>query len=247
MLFLGSCIASADTLGTLIVGGPVTGTTLTIQDSSLASLGFSNGTVTAYIDPYHGTLNGQAVNLFCIDPNHLDNSNPSGYSVTISPNGTGKNTLQALVLAGQAVPGSPSNPPKLSTAASTAGFTSASQLYDGLAWLSAQLAGSSSTLTEQEYQAAIWQLGDYTNTFSVPTASAPNGFSMSQVTTFEQQAFTNSASMVGSFEVVTDTNEVANGQKAGQEYIVLTPEPSSILLSMSGLLGFFTFRRRKTS
>src|ERR1700758_1624307 len=94
LLFV-STFAVADNV--LVVGGPVTGTTLTIKDSALTALnsGWASG-VTAYIDPYHGTLNGQAVTLFCIDPNHLDNSNPNGYPVTVSPGGTGNSTLQEL-------------------------------------------------------------------------------------------------------------------------------------------------------
>src|SRR5579859_7378638 len=148
-------MASADTL---IVGGPVTGTTLTIKDSALTALnsGWANG-VTAYIDPYHGTLNGQAVTLFCIDPNHLDNSNPSGYPVTVSPGGTGNSTLQELNVSNSGVvPGTGS----ISNAALAVGFSNnnVSQLYAGLAYLSAQLQNSSSSLTQQEYQAAIWQL-----------------------------------------------------------------------------------------
>ena len=249
MLTIGSCLASADSHN-LIVGGPVTGTTLTIQDSALASLGFSNGIVTAYIDPYHGTLDGQAVTLFCIDPNHLDNNNPSGYPVTISGNGIGSNTLQQLNLNGKVQPESGS----LSNAATLAGFSNTSQLYGGLAWLSEQLQQSTNTLTQQEIQAAIWQLGDYTSTFTV--VNPPQGFGSFTgpgtacglsiaVCSLETQAQTNA--LTSGFEIITDSNEAANGRNAGQEYLVLTPEPSSILLSMSGLLGFFAFRRRKTS
>lgn len=224
---------------TLIVGGPITGTTLTISDSALTGLnaGWSSG-VTAYIDPYHGTLDGQSVTLFCVDPNHLDNSNPSGYPVTISANGIGNNTLQQLNLSNAGVaPGSGS----LSSAAVAAGFGTAAQLYGGLAWLSSQLVNSSSALAQQEYQAAIWQLGDYTSTFSV--VNAPAGYSSSQVTLFEQEAKTNA--LTSGFEIVTDSNEVANGKNAGQEYLVLTPEPSSVLLSLSGFAGLLLFRRRK--
>ena len=233
LLFL-STLAMADTLS---VGGPVTGTTLTIQDSALTALnsGWANG-VTAYIDPYHGTLNGQSVILFCVDPNHLDAS--GAYSVNISVNGAGPNTLQQLNLAaGGVLPASGS----LSQAAINAGFTSASQLYGGLAWLSQQLAGTSSTLLQQEYQAAIWQLGDYTSTFTV--VNAPQGFDSGLVTTFEQSAKDNA--LTSGFSVLTDANEVANGKNAAQEYIILTPEPSSALLSVSGIFGLFMLRRRR--
>ena len=234
LLFL-STLAMADTL---VVGGPVTGTTLTIKDSALTALnsGWSNG-VTAYIDPYHGTLNGQSVVLFCIDPNHLDNASGSGYQVNITANGTGSNTLQALNLAGSVVPTSHT----LSQAAINAGFTSAAQLYGGLAWLSQQLQGTSNTLLQQEYQAAIWQLGDYTSTFSV--VNPPANFDSALVTSFELSAKNNA--LTSGFSVLTDANETLNGQNAGQEYIILTPEPGSVMLCISGFLGLFLLRRRK--
>lgn len=234
-LLLLSTFAMADSMGTLVVGGPVTGTTLTIKDSALTALnsGWANG-VTAYIDPYHGTLNGQSVLLFCIDPDHLDNNNPLGYVVNISPNGTGSNTLQALNLVGSVLPTSS----QLSLAAQNAGFTSAAQLYGGLAWLSQQLQNSSITVDQQKYQAAIWQLADYTNTFTVLNAPYSG-----DLTGLEHSAMTNA--LTSGFSVLTDANETTNGIHAGQEYIILTPEPGSMMLCASGVLGFFFMRRRK--
>ena len=225
---------------TLVVGGPVTGTTLTIKDSALTALnsGWANG-VTAYIDPYHGTLNGQSVVLFCIDPNHLDNNSAFGYGVNVSPNGSGNNTLQELNRGGSVVPTSGN----LSLAATTAGFSTAEQLYGGLAYLSQKLQSAPDALTQQEYQAAIWQLADYTNTFTVPAASAPAGFSWATVTGFETSAKLNALN--GGFSVLTDVNESLNGKNAAQEYIILTPEPGSLVLCASSLLGLFTLRRRK--
>lgn len=236
-LFCFSNLALADTL---VVGGPVTGTTLTIKDSALTALnsGWANG-VQGYIDPYKGSLNGQTVLLFCIDPDHLDNGSTSGYPVTISPNGLGGSTLQALNLAGQATPTSHT----LSSAAMAAGFTNAAQLYGGLAWLSQGLQSSSIPLTQQEYQAAIWQLGDYTSTFAV--VNPPAGFDSSLVTSLEQQARTKA--LTGGFAVLTDSNEVANGKNAGQEYIILTPEPGSALLLVSGFMGLMLFHKRTWS
>jgi hypothetical protein len=71
------------------------------------------------MDPYHGTLNGNAVLLFCIDPDYLDNTSSTGYEVTISSNAIGPNTMQALNLAGAGIlPSSAS----LSTAAIAAGL-----------------------------------------------------------------------------------------------------------------------------
>ncbi|PYY19795.1 MAG: hypothetical protein DMG60_02790 [Acidobacteria bacterium] len=224
----------ADTMGTLMVGGPVTGTTLTIADSALTQLnsGWANG-VTAYIDPYHGVLDGNSVLLFCVDPNHLDNNNPLGYQVSISPNGTGSNTLQALNYDhGTVTP----NSHILSSAATQAGFTSVSQLYGGLAWLSEQLQGTTNTVDRQKYQAAIWQLGDYTSTFTVV-----NPPYIGDLKGIEHDAMTNA--LGSGFSVLTDANEVANGKNAGQEYIILTPEPCTVLLFASGVFGLFMLRR----
>lgn len=234
LLFL-STLAMADTL---VVGGPVTGTTLTIKDSALTTLnpGWGSG-VTAYIDPYHGLLNGQSVLLFCIDPNHLDNASNSGYPVNISPNGTGNYTLQALNLGGSVVPTSGT----LSQAATAAGFTTADQLYGGLAYLSQKLQSAPDALTQQEYQAAIWKLADYTNTFEV--VNQPNGYSNLAVSGFISDAY--NSRLTSGFSVLTDMNESANRQNAAQEYIILTPEPGSVMLCASGLLGFFVMRRYK--
>jgi len=177
--------------------------------------------------------------LFCVDPNHLDITAPGGYNVEVSANGAGNNALQALNLVGTVVPTSHT----LSAAALGAGFTTASDLYGGLAYLSHQLLVTSDKLLQQEYQAAIWQLGDYTSTFAV--VNAPAGFDLTLVSTFEHDAFTNR--LTSGFSVLMDVNEVANGKNAAQEYIILTPEPGSLMLSASGVLGFLLMRRRKVA
>jgi hypothetical protein len=247
ILFSGSLIAAADTL---TVGGAVSGTTLTIQDSALTALNSSWASgVTAYIDPYNGVLDGQSVLLFCIDPDHLDNTTP-GYLVNLSQNGTGNSTMQQLnVQNGGILPQSGN----LSNAAILAGFskTNVPQLYGGLAWLSEQLEATSDSSKQQEIQAAIWQLGDYTSTFTVVNPPTQFGSTLGTcglaqaVCSLETQAKTNA--LTSGFEIVTDASEAANGKNAGQEYLVLTPEPSSVLLSATGLFGIFLFRRRKMS
>jgi hypothetical protein len=234
-----ACLSAGAAADTLSVGSPVSGTTLTIKDSALTALnsGWANG-VGAYIDPYHGTLDGQSVLLFCIDPNHLDNTSAAGYSVIISPNGSGTNTLQTLNLSNTGVMPSSGT---LSDAALAAGFSTASQLYGGLAWLSVRLGQSTDALTQQELQAAIWQLGDYTSTFAV--VNAPMNFDSTAVKTLENQAKANA--LASGFEVVTDLNELENGKNAAQEYIVLTPEPNSAVLALSGVIGVLFLRRQK--
>ena len=74
---------------------------------------------------------------------------------------------------------------------------------------------SNTKLTDQEIQAAIWQLADPNLTFP----NAPSGFSLTQVNTFENDAKANP--LTSGFEVLTDSDNKY------QEYVVLTPEPST--------------------
>lgn len=217
---------------TLTVGTPVTGYALPIYDSSV-------GSVTAAIDPYHGTLtiasNPLSVLLYCIDPNHFDKS--GAYSINSSSDNTGfAGTNQSLN--------------GLSLAATNAGFTNAADLYGGLAWLSSQIntlytQGASTELAQQEYQAAIWTLADYTNTFTV--TSPPSGFSSSYVTTLEQNAYTNRKALSGQFTILTDSSETkaCAASTCSQEYLILTPEPSGFALFGSGLLGLLGVLKKR--
>jgi len=74
---------------------------------------------------------------------------------------------------------------------------------------------SNTKLADQEIQAAIWQLADPNLTFP----NAPSGLSLTQVNTFENDAKANP--LTSGFEVLTDSDNKY------QEYVVLTPEPST--------------------
>jgi len=92
---------------------------------------------------------------------------------------------------------------------------------------------SNTKLTDQEIQAAIWQLADPNLTFP----NAPSGFSLTQVNTFENDAKANP--LTSGFEVLTDSDNKY------QEYVVLTPEPSTFLMVGAGLIGLFMFSRNR--
>ena len=104
--------------------------------------------------------------------------------------------------------------------------------YGELAWLVTQLAGSSSAAQEQVIQGAIWQLADPSLTF--PGASSTF---LALVAQWESNAANNA--LTSGYEILTDVN----GKE--QEFVVLTPEPATLLLFGSGLLGLGAWGRRK--
>jgi hypothetical protein len=216
-LFIAPTILHADTL---TVGNPVTGISLTISDQSLTNVGYNQ--VTAYIDPYQGSLNGNQVLLFCVDPDHFDGSGP--YSVNLSPAGAGSSTEQ-VVFDGKTP-------------------AQAQNLYGEEAYLATLLLNtpSSQTTTQQEIQGAIWQLADSTVTF--PGAS---GTFNSAVSSYESAAQSNA--FTGGFEIATDTacTTASNCVNTRQEYLVLTPEPSSLGMIGVGFLSFLGALKRKRS
>ncbi len=198
-------------------GNPV----LTIKDTAL-------GTVTGYIDPYTGTIGGQSVLLWCVDPDH--DAPPVGmmYTANITPAGNlaGMNNTSQVI----------NN--KLSSGA-------ANTLYGELAYLITLMEQSgNSALTDQEIQGAIWQLSAGVSNLSFPDPPAvSSGTFQGDVTWYEDQAESNP--LTSGFEVVTAANEATAGAGAYQEYIVMTPEPSTLLLMGLGLISLFCLSRRK--
>lgn len=110
--------------------------------------------------------------------------------------------------------------------------------YGAMAWLITQFQSATTTIQKQELQAAIWEIAEgapgSTGDFSVNNVSSAfiNAVA-TDVTNADNNALTSG------FEILTDT------QGQVQEYIVLTPEPSTLLLLGTGLLVFVLLSRSK--
>lgn len=225
VLLLGAT-AHANTLNVTFTGGYSNNPLLEINDPAL-------GTVTGYIDPYTGTIGGQTVDLWCVDPNH----DAPGVGVTWTVNVATPGNLSSMSNTSQVI-----NNGLSASAANT--------LYGELAALIMLMENSgNSALTDQEIQGAIWQLSAGFNgtnpilTFPAPPTVASGTF-QGAVTSYEQWAEDGNA-LTSGFEVLTAVNESTAGASAYQEYIVMTPEPSTLLLMGLGLISLFWFSRRK--
>lgn len=216
--------AHANTLNVTFDGVSGSNPTLGINDPTL-------GSVTGYIDPYKGNIGSQSVSLWCVDPDHDAPPVGTTWAVNVAtpgdPSSMG-NTLQYLRA------GYPSG--NVSDEAAIGKF------YGELAALISLMENpANSVATNQELQGAIWQLADPSLTFTTPL---PSSFSTAAVAGYESWAATNY--LTSGFEVLTDVNESSNLKGAYQEYIVTTPEPSTLLLMGIGLIALFCLSRRKS-
>jgi hypothetical protein len=112
--------------------------------------------------------------------------------------------------------------------------------YGEMAWLVTQLHGASTTAAKQEYQAAIWEIAEgapgSTGDFSVTAPSGDTNFAINvgnDITDASHHVLTSG------FEILTD----AAGKE--QEFLVMTPEPSTLLLFMVGLIGLAVFASKQ--
>jgi len=111
--------------------------------------------------------------------------------------------------------------------------------YNEMAWLITQFQGAS-TPTQQELQAAIWYIaegGIGASDFTVNVPASNTAF-WSAVNTDIANAATSANSLTTGYEILSDTA----GSK--QEFIVMTPEPSTFLLLGIGLTALILFRKR---
>jgi len=172
---------------------------------------------TAYIDPYLGTVAGKSVLLFCVDPLHDVSSGDTWTAYVGTPGSLSSlsDTYQVLDYS------------KLSTKA-------ADTVYEEMAALAAKLEGTaaSATTTREELQAAIWQLADPNLTFPGESATF-----LAAVAADETWAKSNP--LTSGFEILSDKSDKI------QEYIVLTPEPASLLLLGLGLCAVVVWKRRE--
>jgi len=170
----------------------------------------------AIIDPYTGTLNGSSILLWCVDPDHESNIGDS-WSAYVTQLGAG--SLSDTYL-------------KDPTA------------YGEMAWLTMQLQGTNVTSTRQELQAAIWDIAEGA------TAGAPTATGDFKITPPKGDAnfaanvsmdITNASHHVqnSGFEILTDTS----GRE--QEFLVITPEPSTFVLFGAGLIALALFTNRR--
>jgi hypothetical protein len=206
-------VAKADTANVYFIGA--TGSiTLNVSDPDSFP-----GSVTAYIDPYIGTINGASspTLIFCIDPDH-----------GVSP----KDSWTAYV----------SYPGDLSKT-----FLGTTKAYGEMAWLARQLQAAGNTpFIKQELQAAIWDIAEGA-TPSTPTSTGdfkvgpPAGDSNFDNNVAKDISNAQQNALTSGFEILTDKATV--GTK--QEYLVLTPEPSTLLLLAVGLFALLMVSRSK--
>lgn len=211
--------ASSTKADTLTFTGTTGSVTLNVSDPD-ATPSYSN--VNGVIDPYYGILDSNPVLIWCVDPDHEVNT---GDAWSVYVNKAGSINLTQTYLG------------NLTT-------------YEEMAWLITQFQGASTT-TQQELQAAIWLIAEGETTQAAE--QAPGAFTINgegsafwtsiygtngYVTTAPEHLLTSG------FEILSDTTG-PNVTNAKQEFIVLTPEPSSILLLGVGLLALIVVASKR--
>ncbi len=168
-----------------------------------------------YVSPYTGTMNGQAVTLFCVDMiNEVNFGQTWQANVTNLASGNLSNTRYG--------------DSAISPVAANAGI-----LYAEAAWLTTQFASNPSDYVSLQY--ALW---DLMNPGSEPT-------SYGNVQHWLDLAAANYGSIDPSqFAIITNVGPVTlTGQV--QEFIIRTPEPGTLALLLCGMLVLAVFVSRQ--
>jgi len=168
-----------------------------------------------YVSPYTGTMNGQAVTLFCVDIiNEVNYGQPWQANVTSLASGNLSNT-------------------RYGNSGISPLAANAPVLYGEAAWLTTQFASNPSDYVSLQY--ALW---DLMNPGSEPT-------SYGNVQHWLDLAAANYGSINPSqFAIITNVGPVTlTGQV--QEFIIRTPEPGTLALLLCGLLALTVFVSRQ--
>ncbi len=164
-----------------------------------------------YVSPYTGTLNGQAVTLFCDDIiNEVNFGQTWQANVTNLGTAVGTNNFSQTRYGG---------------VSTSAVFGNPSLAYEEAAWLTTQFASNPGDLVNLQY--ALWDI--------MNPGSRGNGNADVQnwlLLASEDYGTIN----LNNFEIVTNTGTLAlTGQV--QEFIVQTPEPGTLALLLCGMLA----------
>lgn len=189
--------------------------------------GANNGVY--YVSPYFGTMNGQTVVLFCDD---ILNEVTFGqtWSANVTNLGTALTTPDGFANT------------RYGGVSTSSVFSNAGIVYEEAAWLTTQFAGNPGDYVSLQY--ALW---DLMNPGSEPTSYGDVSWWLTQANNEAASGFLNFNP--NNFEIITNVGPVSlTGQV--QEFIVDTPEPSTLLLLLCGVLvcaAFTLLRARVTA
>ncbi len=180
------------------------------------------------ISPYTATMNGLSTTIYCDDfANEVSNGQAWTANVT-ALGGSLANTRYGAITE------------NLKTATGTATYNG-TQLYTMAAYLTTQFSasGTAGYSSNGDIQDTIWDL------FNPNTANPGVNPPTPSSNTWLYNAEANYGSLnTNRFEILTNTNPTYSGAGQTQEFITMTPEPSSIFLLGAGMIGISLVGRK---